>query len=286
MSVNSLMMPYPFFGPNMCDAYSNQVLLNDKTNLSLFTPPYNSTGFYPSFTGGCPMPFMGMDSSIFSNPYSMPFMGSSMPYPSFYPAMDNNYYEKMMENQVNYQQQTRSADIKLNAAQRNLRQKGLTLNEKIQLNEQEQIMPAFKEYVEAVKQYYGYEGSEEDLKNTALDSYQQQFGKTIQRDIRENGSNSLWHGFKEVITLGYADGTSAEQNIAEITGQKEGKLESLKESTGNALAGTTLGLATGGVLKSKSVISKLPFLKKSPKLWIPAAIGTVVGWLFGKVFTK
>lgn len=285
MSVNSLMMPYMY--PGMCDTYSSQVFLNDTTGMNLYTPPFNSC-FYPSY------PMMCMGDSIWNMPcmpcmpcmpYMPSFTGDSAEMSSYYPNMDN-YYEKMVQNQVKYQQQTRAADITLNAAQRNMRQKGLTLNEKIQLNEQEQIMPAFRDYVEAARQYYGDEGSAEDLKNTALDAYQQQFNKTIQKDIRENGSNSLWHGYKKVITLGYADGCSAEDNIAKITGQKKGKMESLKESTGSALAGTTYGLAAGGILQSSRVVSKIPYLSKSPKLWLVAAIGTAIGWLLGKVIGK
>jgi len=228
-----------------------------------------------------------MDTSIWNMPGCMQFCpgDTTQMMNSFYPNMDG-YYEKMMQNQVKYQQQTRSADIQLNAAQRNMRQKGLTLNEKIQLNEQEQILPAFREYVEAARQYYGDEGSEEDLKNTALDAYQQQFGKTIQKDIRENGSNSLWHGYKKVLTLGYADGLSAEENIARINGQKKGKKESLKESAGSALAGTTYGLAAGGILQNSKLISKIPYVSKSPKLWLVAAIGTALGWVAGKVIGK
>lgn len=279
MSINSLMMPSMY--PWMCDTYSSQVFLNDMTGLNIYTPPFTSC-FCPSF------PMMNMNDSIWNMPCMpcMPsFTGDCNGTSSYYPNMDN-YYEKMMENQVKYQQQTRSADIALNAAQRNMRQKGLTLNEKIQLNEQDQIMSAFNDYVEAARQYYGDEGSDEDLKNTALDAYQQQFSKTIQKDIRENGSNSLWHGYKKVITLGYADGCSAEDNIAKITGQKKGKMESLKESAGSALAGTTYGLAAGGILQSSKVVSKIPYLSKSPKLWLVAVIGTAIGWLAGKVIGK
>lgn len=280
MSVNSLMMPSMY--PWMCDTYSNQVFLNDMTGLNLYTPPFDSC-FCPTF------PMMNMNDSIWNMPCMSPcmptFTGDCTGMPSYYQNMDN-YYDRMMENQVKYQQKTRSADITLNAAQRNMRQKGLTLNEKIQLNEQDQIMPAFRDYVEAARQYYGDEGSAEDLKNTALDAYQQQFSKTIQKDIRENGSNSLWHGYKKVITLGYADGCSAEDNIAKITGQKKGKMESLKESAGSALAGTTYGLAAGGILQSSKVVSKIPYLSKSPKLLVVAAIGTALGWLAGKVIGK
>lgn len=267
----------PSFGfPNMFDSYSNQVYLNDITGMNMFTPPYGLD--------------MGLNNSIFNcNPWSMNMMG--MPYMdtfsynpnSYYQNMDK-YYENMMESQIKYQQKTREADIALNAAQKNMRQKGLVLNEKITLNEQEQILPAFKDYVESVRGYYGDQGSEEDLKNTALELYQQQFGNTIQKDIRTNGSDSFWHGFKQVGLLGFGDKITAEENIARITGQPQGKSESFKKSLGNASAGAGLGLISGLALSKVKTLSGAA--KKSPKLWVFAAIGTGIGWLYGKILDK
>ena len=157
MSVNSLMMPYGF--PNMYDSYTSQVFLNDTTGLNLFTPPFNSF-MYPNYG-------MSMTDSIFNMPLTgcMPFAGC-MPYagaipftgttPTTMPYMGggygdmSKYYEQMIDNQVNYQQKTRAAEIKLNAAQSNMRQKALVLNEKILQNEQDQVMSAFNDYVSAV----------------------------------------------------------------------------------------------------------------------------------------
>lgn len=266
----------PSFGfPNMCDSYSNQVFLNDTTGLNLFTPPFNTGMGYGMGFG------MGMDDSIFNcSPCGMPNYNFNNE--SYYQNMDN-YYEKMMDSQIKYQQKTRTADITLNADQKSMRQKGLTLKEKIELNEQEQIMPAFKEYVESVRKYYGNQGTEEDLKNTALELYQQQHTNTIQKDLRTKGSDSFWHGFKQVGLLGFGDNVSAEQNIAKITGQPQGKKEKLKKSTGNAAAGAGLGLAAA------YAAPKIPFVKnlfksgKSPKVMAVLAIGAAAGWLYGKV---
>lgn len=268
----------PSFGfPNMCDSYSNQVFLNDTTGLNLFTPPFNTgMGYSMGFGMG-----MGMDDSIFNcSPCGMPNYNFNNE--SYYQNMDN-YYEKMMDSQIKYQQKTRTADITLNADQKSMRQKGLTLKEKIELNEQEQIMPAFKEYVESVRKYYGNQGTEEDLKNTALELYQQQHTNTIQKDLRTKGSDSFWHGFKQVGLLGLGDNVSAEQNIAKITGQPQGKKEKIKKSAGNAAAGAGLGIAAA------YAAPKIPFIKslfksgKSPKVMTVMAIGAAAGWLYGKV---
>ncbi len=254
--------------PNMYDSYSNQVFLNDFTGMNWYTPPFN----YNMYSG-----YMDMNSSIFNTmPYCMPYMNYNTD--SYYQNMDK-YYENMMNNQVKYQQRTREADITLNAAYKNMRQKGIVLNEKIQLNEQEQIMPAFKDYVASVKSYYGSNANEEDLKNIALELYQQQFGNTIQKDIRTHGSDSFIHGIKQVGLLGFGDKTSAEDNIAKITGQPKGKSEKYKVWAGNALVGavvTALGFASNKFSTFCEKLGKCKFGKAT-------LIGAGIGWLGGRI---
>ncbi len=260
-------MTYPLGG----DSYSNQVFLNDMTGLNLFTPPFNS--FMPGV-----FPGMSMNDSLFNYNYSMPY---SMPYcmpgnNTYYQNMEK-YYENMMNSQISYQQKTREADITLNAAQRSLRQNGKNLRGKIVTDEQDQVMTAFNKYVESVQEYYGDKGSYEDLKNTALDTYEQQFGKDIQTELRENGCNSYLHGLKKVGTLGLASKRSAEDNIALITGQPKGKSEKYKEWAGNATAGAGLGVI-GGL-----TVPKLLKSAKSPKLMPLVLIGAAAGWIYGRV---
>lgn len=269
-----IMPSMPMFGfPNMYDSYSNQVFLNDMTGMNLYTPPFN----YNMGLGYG----MDMNSSLFNcMPYCMPYMNYGSD--SYYQNMDK-YYQNMMENQVKYQQRTREADITLNAAYKNMRQKGLVLNEKIQLNEQDQIMPAFNDYIESVRSYYGKDANEEDLKNTALELYQQQFGNTIQKDIRTEGTDSFTHGLKQVGFLGFGDKNSAEDTISKITGQPKGKTEKYKEWGGNALAGvglTGIALAASSKLRGLcNILSKNAFGKYGKA----AAIGAGLGWAGGRV---
>ena len=150
-------MPYMPSYPLGEDSYSNQVFLNDLTGLNWYTPPFNM-----------PMHGMGMNESLFDYSYSMPMPYAMPGFDSYYQNMDK-YYENMMNNQINYQQRTREADITLNAAQRSLKQNGKNLRNKIVTNEQDQVMNAFNKYVESVQEYYGDKGSYEDLKNTALE---------------------------------------------------------------------------------------------------------------------
>ena len=132
-------------------------------------------------------------------------------------------------------------------------------------------------YVEGVQEYYGDKGSYDDLKNTALDTYEQQFGKDIQTELREHGCSSYFHGFKKVASLGFASKRSAEDNIALITGQPKGKSEKYKEWAGNATAGVGLGLL-GGLTVPKMLKSA-----KSPKLVPLVLIGAAAGWVYGRV---
>ncbi len=262
----------PMFGyPNMYDSYSSQVFLNDLTGMNWFTPPFNySTGL--GFGYG-----MDMNSSLFNytTPWSMPYMNYNSD--SYYQNMDK-YYENMMNNQVKYQQRTREADITLNAAYKNMRQKGLVLNEKIQLNEQSQILPAFNAYVESVRSYYGKDANEEDLKNTALELYQQQFGNTIQKDIRTNGTDSYLHGMKEILL--FPTRISAEDNIAKITGQPKGKTEKYKEWAGNATTGVAL---TGGALALSKKLRDFAGILGKRKYGKAAVIGAGLGWAAGRI---
>lgn len=282
MPIGSLYsMPYmPFGFGNTFDSYSNQVMLNDMTGFNLFTPPFNMPM----------MPGFSMNDSIFN---SMSYNMNMPVAPSFtgdYNQSMEQYYEKMMENQVKYQKKSREADISINAAQRNMRQKGLQLHEKIELNERDQIIPAFNEYLNSIRSYYGEECSEEDLLNTALQHYEEQFQKTIQKDIRENCSGSFMSGLKQVGLLGFADKTSAEENVAKITGQQEGKSEKLWKSAGNATAGAVWGLAAGTAIPHFG--PKVPILNKfvkpggNAKITLGLAVGAAAGWLLGKIFNN
>ena len=288
-SLNTMpIMPImPNFGfPNMCDPYSSKVFMNDMTGFNSYVPPFNSYM----------MPGMSMDESLFNcNPYgmTMPYMGGF--------NMDS-YYKQMVE----YQQKSREADQNLNASLREMRQSRRNLEYKIASGEQEQILPAFQDYVESVSSYYGDKGTYEEMKNTALDLYEQQTGKSLQNQIRENDKwGSFGHGLKQVGLLGFGDNISAEQNIAKITGQPEGKTESLLKTAGNATAGAVYGLATGLLVKGKqaaaatagaapqaAAITKVPLLGKlfksngSIKVKAALAIGAAVGWLFGKILDK
>lgn len=289
MSVNSLMMPYGF--PNMYDSYTSQVFLNDTTGLNLFTPPFNSF-MYPNYG-------MSMTDSIFNMPLTgcMPFAGC-MPYagaipftgttPTTMPYMGggygdmSKYYEQMIDNQVNYQQKTRAAEIKLNAAQSNMRQKALVLNEKILQNEQDQVMSAFNDYVSAVKQFHGGDASEEDLINKAKDAYYEQFKKNIQDDLREHGSNSFMHGFKKILSFGISNSTSAEDNIAKISGQPKGRTEDHWETVGNVSGGAVYGVATAtGSMFAPKFLSKLP---KTGKFALVTAVVTAASVALSKLF--
>ncbi len=288
-------MPYYPIGNT---SYSNQVFLNDMTGMNWYTPPYNMSILptMPLMPMQTQMPYMSFNDSIFN--YSNP-MTFNMPYPqmnydnngnnNYYQNM-NDYYTKMMENQVKYQKKSREADISLNAAQRNMRQKGLQLHEKIELNEQDQIMPAFNEYIESVRSYYGDDCDENDLKNTALQHYEEQFGKTIQKDIRENGDASYVAGVKQAFSfLGLNNKTTAEENVAKITGQPEGKTEKNWKAAGTATVGAVTGATIGGFAPKIAKTKALSTIFKGggPTKWkVCLAAGTAIGAAFGWIYSK
>ena len=275
MSGDSWAMPMcPTFGyPNMYDPYSSQVFMNDLTGFNTYIPPYT----------GYSMPWMGMNDSIFNCPSytQIPFTGG-------YSSSD--YYKQM----VDYQKQSREADASMKKATRELRQARRNLEDKIANNEQEQIIPAFNEYVNKVRAYNGDEdSSDEDMRSAALDMYEEQTGKSLQTQIRENGSSSFVHGLKEVGFLGFGDKISAEQNIAQITNTKEGRTDSILKSAGNATAGAAWGVTAGLLVpKVPTFVDKVPVLNKvlkgggSVKVKAALLVGAAAGWLFGKILDK
>lgn len=259
------------FDPYGYNSYSNQVMLNDMTGM-------NS---YPQMGFG-----MGMDDSIFGD--GAMGMGMGMPFGPSFGGNNNQYYENMekyqdymVNSQVRQQQRMRAADITMNATQEGIKQKAILLNEKIVQSEQQQVIPAFKAYVESVRSFYGNQGTEEDLKNKALSLYQQQFGETIQESLRKNGRDSFTQGLMETGLLFIPDRTSAEENIAKITNQPVGRSEKMKKAGGNAAGGAILALLANFALSMRKAAGTATTGGGKTAL-VVGLVGALVGWAAGK----
>lgn len=201
-----------------------------------------------SYTGA-----MGMGGSIF-NPMCMggmyaPTFGMGMG------AMDTSYFDNMKNYQQSWnnyyldsQKMQRNNDVKLNGAMEAIQENAANLSDKIAQNEQDQVMEAYKNYLNAVKNAYG-EASEQEINSRALSLYTQLTGKTLVQDLRDHGHTSLLQGFIQTITLNTYDRRSAEDNIAEITHQSVPTGEKTEQNIGRLAGCATIGAAAYGAVK-------------------------------------
>lgn len=258
--------------------YTNQITMNDLSGLDLYAP-----------TGMAMDPMLTMNGSIFGSP----MMGMGLGYGGMgygigmYPTMmGGNYedyyrnYEKyqdfMINNQVRQQQKMRNADLQLNSPQEGIQKQASVLHEKILRNEQEQILQAYATFKESVRSLYGDQATDEQVANRASTLYKQLTGKTITDDIREHGRDSLTQGFMQTVTLGLADGKSAEENISALTGQPVGRKDKTKKVLGNVAGGALVGGAT--FCASSLLLKALKVSSKSKTFWGIAA-GAAAGIL-------
>lgn len=249
--------------------YTNQIAMNDLSGLDLYAP-----------TGMTMDPMLTMNGSIFGSPMmgmgglGYGGMGYGMGY-GMYPMAGGNYedyyrnYEKyqdfMINNQVRQQQKMRNADLLLNSPQEGIQKQAAILHEKILRNEQGQILKAYASFKESVRNMYGDQATDEQIGNRASTIYKQLTGKSITDDIRENGRDSLTQGFLQTVTLGLADGKSAEENVAALTGQPVGRKDKTKKIIGNITGGALIGGAT--FLTSNLIFKALKVSAKSKTFW-------------------
>lgn len=252
--------------PNM---YNNQIALNDLSGLDLYYP-----------TGMSMDPMLTMNGSIFGgmNPMMTPYPYGGGNYEDYYKNYDK-YQGFMVDNQVRQQQRYREANLRLNAPQEGIQKQAAYLHEKIMRNEQQQIQQAYANFKESVRSMYGANATEEQIANRASTLYTQLVGKSLVDDIREHGRDSFTQGLFQTLTFGFADKKTAEENIAELTGQPIARTEKIYKTAGNAVGGALLGaggaLALSGLWHFKSPVAKALF-----KVPVLAAIGGVLAGIF------
>ena len=234
------------YNPYMTGNYSSSFLTDD-----LFAGAYSNYDPTMSMTGSL---FGGM-----TNPYMMPFTGGTTT--NWMQQMDQ-WQDYNIDRQIRYSQKNRNADLKINSTMEGIQDAGAILSKKIHADEQEQIIPALKNYLAAVKAAYP-DGTDEEILNRAKSLYKQQFGVELTDDIRANGKDSLTQGFLQAVSFGLADGKTAEENIAEIDGQPVGKKDKNKKIIGRVAGGALIGGAATWLL---GLVKCFKFLGKSKPL--------------------
>ena len=245
--------------------YANGVMLDDIYNSSVMTNP----GIF------------SMDSSLFGGgmmgtPY-MPYGGGSG-YEQYYKNMEQ-YQDFMYDSQLRRSQKSRQVDFRANAPMESIQRQAEILHEKIMQNEQQQVIPALNKLLASVNGGFasGTSATQEELIAKADTIYKQMYNTSITEDLRKFGHGSFEQGLYQSLTLGFADRTTAEENISRINGAPVSRWESAKKITGNATGGALIGAG------SMYALFSLPFLKKmvTSKPGFLAVIGAVVGAISG-----
>lgn len=227
---------------------------------------------------------MSMNGSIFGGGFGafggglggypcMPmFTGGGYNYEDYYKNYEK-YQDFMINNQVRQQQKMRNADLRLNSPQEGIAKQATLLHEKIMQNEQQQIQLAYQQFKESVRAMYG-DASDEEIANRASTLYAQMHGCSITDDIRRYGRGSFTQGFLQTVSLGIADKKTAEENVAELTGQPVGRYERGKKIAGNVAGGAVFG---GAAAISAGYLLKAFAKGMKNKPFIAGLIGGAVG---------
>jgi len=207
---------------------------------------------------------------------------------------DNMRQQQQFYNQyyVDQQKMNRNADLQINGAMEAVRETAENLKDKIKQNEQDQIKAAYEKYIEAVRNAYG-NGSDEEINSRAMSMYQRlNGGKGLVEELRENSHSSFLQGFLQSITMGAYYRKSAEDNIAEITGQEVAEGRKTGQNVGRAAGVATVGIGTFAIINSISsklakAAGKTPKSGKAALLGLIAAgASAVMTCLTGRLSTK
>ncbi len=190
-------------------------------------------------------PYMSSDimMSGMMNPYGYGMM--------FNPATQINYMNQMdqfgIDRQVNLYKGQNNAQYQMSAQTDGISRQVQILSQKAQNNEQNNIQAEYNRLVAAVKDTYGSqmtglsaEQKEAQAKAYAERIYAQQTGALLTDDLERNGNDSFVAGFKQVVTFGLGNRTTAQENISKITGAKLTTAETTKKYLGYAAGGATL----------------------------------------------
>jgi hypothetical protein len=194
------------------------------------------------------------------------------------------YYQRMAENQArmsayNMQQAMRYRQESLvnSAPMERIKNAVTILQEKVVQDEQTHVQGAFANLIEAVRDAYDPDNTADDetIKIRALTLYQQQTGRSLTEDLRENGRSDMLQGFLDGLGLGlFGTGRTAEDNIAEITDQPASTKAKEYQAAGEVAGFTTTGAGIGAAIGAC-----FGGIGAGPGALVGAGVGAVVGFI-------
>lgn len=247
--------------------------------MSFYNSYINGVGLSDLYSVGGTGDILSMNGSLFNGGTTVPFMptfGGGMNYESYFNNM-NQWQDFMYDSQIRRHEKQREVNFRANAPELSINEQAEILHEKIMKDEQEQVIPAFKAYLESVARICGEGADKEYIIGMAKNIYKQKYNASISDDLRKYGNGSLTQGFLQSVTLGIANGRTEEENIATIDGQPVARWENTKKLIGNATGGAIVGAGGMYLLSTLKTVQK--FFKTKPM--IAAGIGATIGLLGG-----
>ena len=153
--------------------------------------------------------------------------------------------------QVAAYQNQNNAQFQMASQTENIARQVQILSSQIRANNQDNVKAEYNKLLSAVRSSYGSqlasglskEEKEAQIRAYAERLYAQQTGTYISDDIRNNSSNQFLSGLKQVLSFGFGNRTTADENIAMIEGTQQ-----TTRSKASKIAGNVVGGLLGGVL--------------------------------------
>lgn len=258
--------------------------LNRNNSSTNYTNPTYSYDPAMSFNGSV----FDFDNSTFANTYGGMGLNCLGSYMGGYgmPYGGQNYWDWQFNNLNNgnaYNLQSiqmgRQIEREINNPSDRIQGVLSLLQNKIQKNDQEGIIPAYNALCKAVQQMWPNLTTESDIKTAANSLYANYAKKALYQDIRDNGSGMFMRKFWNGFTFGALCRESAEENIEKLTG-----LPMSREDRAYGKLGKGAGVATGlftasmaGLGIAKIASPAIRVMKHGKFAWIAAGVSLVIG---------
>ncbi len=197
-----------------------------------------------------------------------------------YQQMDK-WTDYMYDRNVKYTEKSRANEMRINGPLLATQYAADALNEKINKNEQPQIVRAFNKFkAEMVKLYPQYANLDDRaLTAKAMELYKERYGIGLKDDIRNQGNSMVAQGFLNGLTGGVFWKGSSEETIEDITGTSMSRQDKGLYAVGKGFG--TAVLAGTGIIAANQACKNIKWLGKgianNKVLAIATAIGAVAG---------
>lgn len=169
-----------------------------------------------------------------------------------------------MNRQVSTYKNQNNARFQMQAQNGSIERQVRILAQEIRANNQDNVKAEYNKLLQAVRSAYGSQvqgGSDKDyelsIKQYADQIYAQYMGTYMTDDIKAHSTSSFVTGLKQMFSFGLSNKTTADENIATITGAKQTDGSKAGKTAGNIVGGLLGGLvAVGGFFLGKSLLHK------------------------------